>query len=423
MILKISLQPLDNFFFGGESSFNEAGMDEFRRATYVLRSRYFPQQTGALGLVRNQLLLQSGLLKDNTAKVKDRQRAEVLIGKKGFRIGSHKAGFGVIKKLSPVFLEATDGKVCVPAPLDDVLVPTGEEEGGPKQMVFELEKAGGAATKALLRNYREKAGVYKQFQHPEKGNAQLEQLFTPQQRVGITKAARSWGNTVKARDDESGYYFQTFLSFKTGQKLSKEGLPFYIQGFCFYVELAEQTEKGEIGYEWSGGPIKNLKENQYTLQHAIVEFGGERSTFNMLVEKLEGPNWSVPATSYKNTHISEKNKENISRLVCLSPSYIQDIEKLRSLTHLRVTETVPFRFLKSSVGSTSRYQEVHRRNGGNPGEKSPKSVMAGMVESKLFHLADRGSVYYFDSANRKQVEGLFQHIDFQTIGYNQYHIL
>lgn len=407
MILKISLQPLSNFFFGGESSFNE-GEERPRRSTYVLHSNKFPQQTGALGLIRNQLLIQSGLLTDNASRVKDKRRACILIGKTGFQLNTPN-NFGVIKRISPVFLEASDGAICVPAPLDDVLIPTGDNEKVP--MTFEIKDA-----KGILQNYKEKEGVYAQFQHPQNGNANLEDLFISNKRVGITKAARPWGNPVL--DNDSGYYYQTFLGFKTEKAGTNDYKQiFYVEKFCFFLELDEQISIEDILYQWTDEPVKNFTDNKFTLRNAVVEFGGERSTFNMLVEKI--PDWKMPNVSYKNTLISDKHKDNVSRLICLSPAFIQDIEKLRSLTYLRVTQTIPFRFLQSAVGTTDHYQQVHRIEDQQKGN----ATATALVESKLFHLLDRGSVLYFDSANKAQIEALFKHDDFQIIGYNQYHIL
>ncbi len=408
MILKISLQPLNDFFFGGESSFNE-GETRTRRSNYVLHSNKFPQQTGALGLIRNQLLIQSGLLTDNASRVKDKQRAKVLIGKTGFRLNAQN-NFGVIKRISPVFLEANDKEICVPAPLDDVLIPAQKKGEAPKKMTFELED-----TKGILQNYEEKEGVYAQFQHPQNGNAKLDDLFISNKRVGITKAARPWGEVNP--DNDSGYYYQTFLGFVSEKETSQEKLDFYVDKFCFYIELNEQISKDDVDYEWADQPVKNFTDNKFTLHDAVVEFGGERSTFNMFVEKI--PDWKMPTVSYKNTLISDKHKHNVSRLMCLSPAFIQDMKKLRSLTYLSVTQAIPFRFLQSAVGMTDHYQKVHRVDDQPQGN----TTATALVESKLFHLLDRGSVLYFDSANKAQIEALFQHGDFQIIGYNQYHIL
>lgn len=428
MILKISLRPLNNFFFGGESSFNEPGVDKSRRTSYVLHSRRFPQQTGALGLIRNQLLLQSGLLSDNTAKIRDKEQAKILIGPHGFRLGAKEENYGVIRKLSPVFLEAIDGKLCVPAPLDDVQIPGEENDKPPRNMVFEMKDIGENETKALLRHYREKAGVYTQFQHPDKGNALLGQLYSSHKQVGITKAARPWGNSVEKKGDESGYYYQTFLRFTPEPKPFKnehsEGEPpFYIAGFCFYVELSKEATGKEIRYEWSEEPARNAKDNRFSLQDALVEFGGERSTFHMRVNKIDDADWPIFKTAYQNTYIAEELKNKVLRLVCLSPCYVQGLDELRLLTHLRVSETVPFRFLRSSVESTENYQEVKRKEGAQPDQAIRNQVPLGLLESKLFQLFDRGSVFYFDAEKKGQIEQLFKHKDFQTIGYNQYHIL
>ncbi|MHC5879382.1 hypothetical protein ACYT69_10695, partial [Streptococcus pyogenes] len=88
------------------------------------------------------------------------------------------------------------------------------------------------------------------------------------------------------RDDDSGYYYQTFLGFTPEQPPSVGEHPFYIKGFCFYIELKEQIKNDDIHnddipYEWSDEPVQNFADNKFTLHNAVVEFGGERSTFNM----------------------------------------------------------------------------------------------------------------------------------------------
>ncbi len=379
MILKISLQPLGKFFFGGEAGFNEAGREEDRRTTYVLHSRYYPQQTGVLGLIRNQLLLQNGLLWDNSARVSDKTAAKTLIGGHGFKVG-YKSNFGVIQKIGPVYLESADGSLCPPAPLDDVLMKDKNES--PVPMVFAREH-----NHSLLRHYNEKAGLDDAIQHLTSPSVVLEEAFEPIEQVGITKAVRPNGVPLEDKEDESGYYYQTFLKFRKPDDKNK--LPFGVQRFSFYVEMSE--------------------DQPYKLESGIVEFGGERSTFQMTVEQTKLQKMPLPVVSYR--HTTDEKGVTVKRLVCLSPSYV-DMSKLKPLAWLIVSKSLSFRFFQTSTEDTENHQKISRDN-------SDKSLM----ESKLFQLLDRGSVIYFDPNNEKTISNLFEHIDFQNIGYNQFTIL
>ena len=128
MILKISLEPLSPYYFGGENKFNEGGeVDGDRRSTYLLHSNPFPQQTGILGMLRNQLLLQNGLLANNNEKVQDCKKAASLIGEKSFKLAG-KNDFGVLEQVGMVFMRDADGNAWYPAPLDDVKMKKPEED-------------------------------------------------------------------------------------------------------------------------------------------------------------------------------------------------------------------------------------------------------------------------------------------------------
>ncbi len=428
MILRISLKPLDKFFFGGENSFNEGNKSDRdpsnRRSTYILHSRHFPQQTGALGLIRNQLLLQSGLLADNTERIakSDRAKARLLIGRHNFRKG-YTDNYGVIKRISPVYLEAEDGQICPPAPLDDCLMKDKDEEGKTvrKSMTFNLENQ----TLGILDNYREKSGVYPQYQYVTGKNESPDILFQTQKQVGITKAVKPWDKKGTKKDDESGFYYQEFLSFRpiasplAPKKKDASDPSFYVKGYTFFVELENSifSENGELVFNWTNEKV--IQEGQFTLQNALVEFGGERSTFEMLVND-DFKEWPAPPTvKYLNTRLSEKAKQDkVKRIICLSPCWIEDLEQVRDHSVFRVTQSIPFRFLQSDLkdGETSNFQQVYR------GRHNKRKN--GLLESKLFHFLDRGSVLYcLGDTQAEEIEKLLDQEDLKNIGYNQIHII
>lgn len=373
MILKISLQPLGKFFFGGENSFNE-GDEKNRRATYVLHSRYYPQQTGVLGLIRNQLLLQNGLLWDNSHKITDKAAAKVLIGEHGFKVG-YTGNYGVIQKISPVFLADANGQALPQAPRDDVKMAKDKETW---PMTF-TQKHG----RTLLEGYTEKSGLCDSiYLSGEAGNLCLYKAFASIEQVGITKAAKPNGHEVSDKDDEAGYYYQTSLTLAKASP---------VRSFVFYVKMAETTP--------------------YILNDTIAEFGGERSSFSMKVEKTNLPAFPHPTLAYKHTKIAPEVQAK--RLVCLSPAYV-NMGSLRSASLLIVSQSLTFRFFESELAKTEHYQAL-QRNGSKNGY--------GLSESGLYQLLDRGSVIYFDPAQEAKITVLFESTDFQNIGYNQIIIL
>lgn len=420
MILKITLRPLDKFFFGGEGSFKEnASSDDSRRSTYLLHSRYYPQQTGVLGLLRNQLLLQNGLLANNAARMdaSSRRQAKVLIGKQNF-VKEKVEDFGVIQRLSPLFLWGEDGAICPPAPLDDRLIPDPDNDAIAHPLEFVLDTFQ-ENTWPLLKNYREKEGLFPQLQHPIQGNTALKDVFLPKERVGITKAARPWGDPVGKKDDEEGYYYQTYLQFLPKRKEVEhdpnKAIPaFLVKGYVFYVALNVEIndEESGVSFTWTDGPAGP---GAFTLGPALVEFGGERSVFQMEVEKHADDAFPEFTTSYLHARVDSRLQGQVKRLICLSPAYVDDVSALRQDSYLIVSEMLSFRFLSTSIENTEHYQQINRY-GPNANKDAP-------TESNLYHLLDRGSVVYFDQKKEKSIRTLFDKPDFQKIGYNQYHIL
>ena len=86
---RITLTPVDKFFFGGDMTF-QVGSDEKDRfntqySSYIIQSRYFPQQTSLLGMLRFLILRDNeNVFKDN--KIVNEKKAEDLIGNKSFTV-------------------------------------------------------------------------------------------------------------------------------------------------------------------------------------------------------------------------------------------------------------------------------------------------------------------------------------------------
>lgn len=61
---KITLTPVDKFFFGGDMTFqvgtNEKDSFNEQFSSYIIRSAMFPQQTSLLGMLRFLILRNSG---------------------------------------------------------------------------------------------------------------------------------------------------------------------------------------------------------------------------------------------------------------------------------------------------------------------------------------------------------------------------
>ena len=104
----ITLTPMGKFFFGGDMTFTVNGKDtDF--TSYIIRSNKFPQQTSLLGMLRFLVLRNDEVVFDNSSQsITNRNRATALIGAKSFEMSGSEGSFGVIKNISPCFIQAKD---------------------------------------------------------------------------------------------------------------------------------------------------------------------------------------------------------------------------------------------------------------------------------------------------------------------------
>lgn len=95
----VRLTPIDAYFFGGEVTFGDN-----KNQNYLVKSNYLPQQSALLGLMRYEILRQNDMLFGEGKNI-DKNKVEKLIGAKGFDPTQPAASHGIIKKISPVFIE------------------------------------------------------------------------------------------------------------------------------------------------------------------------------------------------------------------------------------------------------------------------------------------------------------------------------
>ena len=105
----VSLKPLAPYFFGGEQNYTFGGKDQ----PYFICSEKMPAQSTLLGMLRYVVLKRHKLLNRSPKETVD------LIGPESFDMAcGNSQEFGIIKKLSPVFLLDGDGQKYVPVPLN-----------------------------------------------------------------------------------------------------------------------------------------------------------------------------------------------------------------------------------------------------------------------------------------------------------------
>ena len=222
----VKLKPINSFFFGGDITFGEG-----KEVSYLAKSTLFPQQTAILGMVRKTLLRQNGLLtrKIKMESVDDKKKGGELVGFEKFKFQKEEQNFGVIKKISPLFL-MSDNKRYIKK------FANGWEIKKDKIGYF-LQKDG--------KDYNGKEDLFSDFVSIDDNvSLKVRDIFEEIEQIGIKKDAQKEG------------YFKKF-SYKL-----KDGF-----AFGFYIELEENKE--------------------YRFYDDIVELGAERSLFEMKLQECD----------------------------------------------------------------------------------------------------------------------------------------
>ncbi len=298
---KITLTPIDWFFFGGEQTF-----DNGETQSFIARSNPFPQQTALLGMVRYQLLKQKGLLLTDDDKTNQNNKQEVqnLIGQCSFNNDAPEVQtFGKIKSLSPVFIQRGCRRL-VPMPLThgfDISFTQGD--------VW----LSGKRCKSIIQapSFNEK--TYGNFARyiDDQGNAYgYGDIFTSAMQIGITKTT--------GVDNKDGFFNQETLRFRDPAT-----------SFAFYLELEDGA---------------TIRTDQY------VFLGAQRSCFFLRAE-------------FSDEQPFLPGHPDRSILLC-SPAYIADVDKLAANCLQHWSGTCHFRNLQQSPkgnlnSGLVRYQRHH----------------------------------------------------------------
>ena len=129
---------MEAFFFGGDRTFGELGSNS---SNYLVHSRPFPQQTALLGVIRKEILIQSGLLtkkrRGEWVDSSKKGKAKELIGDVKFNF-NRKQDFGVLKNISSLFLIKEDKRFIKKVDIDSCSYIDGKLEGyNPKEDIYD----------------------------------------------------------------------------------------------------------------------------------------------------------------------------------------------------------------------------------------------------------------------------------------------
>ena len=108
---RVELKPLEPYFFAGEKSFGFGKKKKQSYNNYFIRSELFPTQTTLLGTIRYLILKKYNLL--TTKDYSNEKEQEKYVGKSSFQIGQKNQSYGMIERLSPLFILNEKGELSM----------------------------------------------------------------------------------------------------------------------------------------------------------------------------------------------------------------------------------------------------------------------------------------------------------------------
>lgn len=378
----IKLSPIGGFFFGGENTFGKNGKDQERRGNYLVHSTKFPQQTTILGMIRKELLIQSGTFKESFKDYteEDKKKINSLIGSSSFKIegkDKNSNNFGLIKGISPIFIINEKNEIIVNLPKDQSHA--NESEYIPFKLYEVKDKVTGEAKgKSSISNkklytlkteynnnlyeYDAKNGLYNKFVNIEtKYIMDEDDIFTAITRVGNQK------NNHNDPNKEDGFYKLTSYNLKNNNS------------FAFVIDC------------------------DFNLKNSIITMGGLQSTFRMTCEKLDEQNnkksidmW-IEENIGKSKFFTEVFKNNDNKIIFISPSYLD--RKGRDIPDFSIVTNINFRNMETTLKSNGRVEWTNKK----------------------YNFIDRGSVFFIDENKEKKINQLLEENKYmRKIGYNYF---
>ncbi|MFZ5985766.1 MAG: type III-B CRISPR module-associated Cmr3 family protein [Bacillota bacterium] len=371
--IKISLKPVESYFFGGENAFGYQGDD----TSYYLRSNVLPQQTAILGMLKKIVLEVTVAIKpdwDYDESQKDKIRD--LIGEiPKFDTGYF--GCGKIYSISPLFL-LNSGEVYLKMPFDGLL---SKETYIPATAGFikgaEIKKLGDDKKIPFIYPEGVDAKTYVKDAWINVGDGSIieqQEIFEYENRVGIRKP-RSRGFVA-----EDGYFEMDYVNIKNSFELA------------FYAELD-----------------KEIAEKLIESQQVVCTLGAERSTFRARIEPADDSFKDISNSFRKVVSPLYHSERDPKRIILLSDAYYPDYE--RRPWYMGFTRTTDFRYI-----CMTDYGRKYDKPGGYEELRFEKP-------QKLITMLSRGSVMYIGQEASDTFSCIDKNEAFYKCGYNHYIIL
>ena len=267
----VRLTPVETYFFGGEATFGDD-----TKQNYYVRSNRLPQVSTLIGMLRYEVLRQKNLLysynEDKTKLPDKKSKIKDAVGEVGFVMDENVSHYGIIQKISPLFIENRKlKKFYTPLPLDfginvhedssfqmscvDLSEPIGNGND------TECNNVGYACTAMKAEGFDAKEyDNYLYWVDNENNKVSADEIFYQKEQVGITKTVQDPTDVSEAWDDSNAFYKQiTYglhadygfaFTMTVSEDIKQVSTKVFMGGnrSVFKMEITELTEDEEKNY-------------------------------------------------------------------------------------------------------------------------------------------------------------------------------
>lgn len=246
----VKLVPTEPYFFGNEKSFKFDGQKNSGQMSnqYFIRSERTPLQSTLLGTMRYVFLPHKkdwGSYSENELK----ENCDA-VGERSFNIEAETAqNFGLIKKISPLFIMNGDEKFVV-TPFDHKIEKFDHESEKNKYTPFEdyYSIITDSGEKLYTTGFDSKNGIADSYMNVRTGEiVSPEKIFATDSRVGLNK-----------NNDEKAFHKREFYILKNGYS------------FAFYITLDDAAKVPENKVNVFMGQSKSMFTAEFVPEENIV---------------------------------------------------------------------------------------------------------------------------------------------------------
>jgi CRISPR-associated protein Cmr3 len=300
----VTLTPLEPFLFGGDNTYGKVGDKE--NGTYLVKSRQFPQQSALLGMLKREIMTQSGVLsrkvRGEWVDIHNKAKAKGLVGEEKFDIKSPALqNFGAIKSLGTVFLMQNNTPYMKKVAIDN----------------YEYKDG-------LLSKYTSKINIYDNFTSLDNAQTKISKE--------IFKEVEQTGNKTGGEENSL---------FKKTSYLLKDNFQ-----FAFYLEC------------------------EYALQNSIVSLGADGSSFKLEIkpsnESLNYKDKNGYMTLLSDAYITLPIKSNCDFAITSEVSFrnLQNIKHATQINAFKKSDKI-FLYEKGSVFINPSQELIQNLNNKN----------------------------------------------------------